>query len=72
MFGFLKKDPFGDELTFGYMYENSGTHGFPAHGVRRTHRIRWSYEKLPASGEKQSHHRQAHRDVKSTPHLALG
>src|SRR5579863_8959395 len=28
MFGFLKKDPFGDELTFGYMYENSATHGF--------------------------------------------
>jgi hypothetical protein len=28
MFGFLKKDFFGDELTFGYMYENSGTHGF--------------------------------------------
>jgi hypothetical protein len=28
MFNFLKKDPFGDELTFGYMYENSGTHGF--------------------------------------------
>jgi len=28
MFHFLKKDPFGDELTFGYMYENSGTHGF--------------------------------------------
>ncbi len=28
MFGFLKKDPFGDELTFAYMYENSGTHGF--------------------------------------------
>jgi hypothetical protein len=28
MFGFLKKDPFGDELTIGYMYENSGTHGF--------------------------------------------
>jgi hypothetical protein len=28
MFDFLKKDPFGDELTFGYMYENSGTHGF--------------------------------------------
>jgi len=28
MFSFLKKDPFGDELTFGYMYENSGTHGF--------------------------------------------
>jgi hypothetical protein len=28
MFGFLKKDPLGDELTFGYMYENSGTHGF--------------------------------------------
>ena len=28
MFGFLKKNPFGDELTFGYMYENSGTHGF--------------------------------------------
>ena len=28
MFGFLKKDPFGDELTFSYMYENSGSHGF--------------------------------------------
>ena len=28
MFKFLKKDPFGDELTFSYMYENSGTHGF--------------------------------------------
>jgi hypothetical protein len=28
MFDFLKKDPFGDELTFAYMYENSGTHGF--------------------------------------------
>lgn len=28
MFGFLKKDPLGDELTFSYMYENSGTHGF--------------------------------------------
>lgn len=28
MFGFLKHDAFGDELTFGYMYENSGTHGF--------------------------------------------
>jgi hypothetical protein len=27
-FSFLKKDPFGDELTFGYTYENSGTHGF--------------------------------------------
>jgi hypothetical protein len=27
-FGFLKKDPFGDELTFGYTYENSGTHAF--------------------------------------------
>jgi len=28
MFRFLKKDPLGDELTFSYMYENSGTHGF--------------------------------------------
>jgi hypothetical protein len=28
MVDFLKKDPFGDELTVGYMYENSGTHGF--------------------------------------------
>jgi hypothetical protein len=28
MFDFLKKDPFGDELTFGYTYENSGNHGF--------------------------------------------
>lgn len=27
-FGFLKKDPLGDELTFGYTYENAGTHGF--------------------------------------------
>jgi len=27
-FAFLKKDPVGDELTFGYTYENSGSHGF--------------------------------------------
>ncbi len=27
-FGFLKQDPFGDELTFAYTYENAGTHGF--------------------------------------------
>jgi hypothetical protein len=27
-FGFLKKDPIGDELTFGYTYENAGTDGF--------------------------------------------
>jgi hypothetical protein len=27
-FGFLQRDPLGDELTFGYMYENSGSHGF--------------------------------------------
>jgi hypothetical protein len=27
-FGFLKKDCLGDELTFAYTYENSGTHGF--------------------------------------------
>jgi hypothetical protein len=27
-FAFLKKDPIGDELTFGYTYENGGTHGF--------------------------------------------
>ena len=27
-FGFLKKDPFGDEITFAYTYENAGTHGF--------------------------------------------
>jgi hypothetical protein len=27
-FAFLKKDPFGDELTFGYTYENGGSHGF--------------------------------------------
>jgi hypothetical protein len=26
--GFLKKDPIGDELTFGYTYENAGSHGF--------------------------------------------
>jgi hypothetical protein len=24
----LKKDPIGDELTFGYTYENAGSHGF--------------------------------------------
>ena len=28
MFSFLKKDLLGDELTFEYMYENSGAHGF--------------------------------------------
>jgi hypothetical protein len=27
-FGFLKKDPIGDELTFAYTYENAGTHGW--------------------------------------------
>jgi hypothetical protein len=27
-FGFLKKDPFGDEITFSYTYENAGSHGF--------------------------------------------
>jgi len=27
-FSFLKKDPVGDELTFAYTYENSGSHGF--------------------------------------------
>jgi len=27
-FGFLKKDPLGDELTFAYTYENGGSHGF--------------------------------------------
>jgi hypothetical protein len=27
-FDFLKKDPFGDELTLAYTYENSGNHGF--------------------------------------------
>lgn len=27
-FGFLKKNPFGDEITFGYTYENAGSHGF--------------------------------------------
>jgi hypothetical protein len=27
-FGFLKKDPLGDELTFAYTYENAGAHGF--------------------------------------------
>lgn len=29
-FSFLKKDPLGDEITFGYTYENAGTHGFLA------------------------------------------
>lgn len=28
MFKFLRKNPFGDELTVSYMYENSGTHAF--------------------------------------------
>jgi hypothetical protein len=27
-FGFLKKDWFGDEITFAYTYENAGSHGF--------------------------------------------
>jgi hypothetical protein len=27
-FGFLKRNPIGDELTFGYTYENAGSHGF--------------------------------------------
>ena len=27
-FGFLKKDPIGDEVTVAYTYENAGTHGF--------------------------------------------
>jgi hypothetical protein len=27
-FAFLKKDPVGDEITFGYTYENAGSHGF--------------------------------------------
>jgi hypothetical protein len=27
-FKFLGKDPFGDELTFAYTYENGGSHGF--------------------------------------------
>ncbi len=27
-FGFLKKDPIGDEITFAYTYENAGSHGF--------------------------------------------
>jgi hypothetical protein len=27
-FGFLHKDLIGDELTFGYTYENAGSHGF--------------------------------------------
>jgi hypothetical protein len=27
-FGFLKKDPIGDEITFAYTYESAGSHGF--------------------------------------------
>ena len=27
-FVFLKRDPIGDEFTFGYTYENAGAHGF--------------------------------------------
>jgi hypothetical protein len=27
-FGFLKKVPLGDEITFSYTYENAGSHGF--------------------------------------------
>jgi hypothetical protein len=27
-FGFLKKDPIGDEITLSYTYENGGSHGF--------------------------------------------
>ena len=28
IFGFLKKDPIGDEITVSYTYENGGSHGF--------------------------------------------
>ncbi len=28
MFKLLKKNPLGDEVTFSYMYENSGSYGF--------------------------------------------
>ena len=35
-FAFLKKDPFGDELTFGYTYENGGSHGFCTRRSDRT------------------------------------
>ena len=27
-FGFLRKDPFGDEITLSYTYENGGSHAF--------------------------------------------
>jgi hypothetical protein len=27
-FNFLHKDPIGDEITFGYTYEDAGSHGF--------------------------------------------
>jgi hypothetical protein len=27
-FAFLKSDPFGDEITFSYSYEDAGNHGF--------------------------------------------
>lgn len=27
-FSFLNHDPFGDEITFAYTYENAGSHGF--------------------------------------------
>jgi hypothetical protein len=49
MLGFLKKDPFGNEVTFSCMYENSSSQGFlhtrfgehtESAGVMRTSRFR--------------------------------
>src|SRR5580704_16939164 len=43
-FGFLKKDPIGDELTFAYTYEDGG--GLLAFPVRVPHGKFWRDEKF--------------------------
>src|SRR5450631_263898 len=44
-FGFLKKDPIGDEVTFGYTYEDAGS-GFWALTVRFPHGKSRNHEEL--------------------------
>jgi hypothetical protein len=44
-FGFLKKDPIGDELTFAYTYEDGGSR-FLALPIRFSYREFWSHEEL--------------------------
>src|SRR2546430_12315145 len=48
---FLKKNPFGDELTFSYTYENGGGHGFfhsrnGSHIDRKSTRLNSSHSQI--------------------------